>query len=307
MKRTIGIVAILSVGAVLHAAQMPFIECFDALAEGSLHTQNDWTVLQGTATVQTNTAHAGKAVELESASITHALASDRRSFWATFRARYDRLPEDNPPMPNADASVAFFISSTGKLVVYSNSVPVELDVTVPSNTWTRFDVYCDYDDMFWNLSVNKTSAAAGLPLSSEYRQVASVDIQHASPYPAQVDDLALLDEEPVLDPIDQDGDTMPDWWEQKYFGGITAAEPVESNTNAYIAGLGPSESFEIEGIDPLRWTGQPGRRYAVYATTNLTSAFTFQNYVPWDEAEYTDLINTNERAMFYRVSVELNQ
>ena len=290
-----------------HAAPMPFIETFDELAEGSLDTQNGWTVLQGTATVQTNIAHEGKAVELNGAAITHPLSSTRRSFWTTFQARIDETPEDNPPMANTNASVAFFISNTRKLVVYSNAVPVELDITIPTNAWTRFDVHCDYDDLFWNLSVNQTNVVAGLPLSSEFRQAVSVDLQHFSPYPAYADDLAVVDEEPVADPVDSDGDALPDWWEQKHFGGATAADPTQSNLNAYVAGLPPSEEFVITGGHPLEWIGQPSRRYAVYAATNLTSAFTFQTNVSWEHATYTDFMNTNEPSMFYRVVVELDR
>ena len=305
--KTAGIVVTLLAIASTHAAPMPFIETFDELAEGPLDTQNEWTVLQGTATVQTNVVHGGKAAELVNASVSHALSSDRRSFWATVWARYDQAPEDNPPMTRTNASVAFFISNTGKLVVYSNAVPVELDVTVAPNVWTRFDVYCDYDDMFWNLSMNKTHVVSGLPLSSEYKQPVSVDIQHASSYPVYVDDLAVVDEEPVQDPVDDDGDSLPDWWEQKYFGDIAAAELTPSILRAYIAGLAPSKPFEISGTHPIRWTGQPGRRYAVYATPDLSSPFTFLTYVLWDQAEFIDLVNTNEPTMFYRVGVELDQ
>ena len=288
------------------AAPMPFVETFDALDEGSLDAQNSWTVQRGTATVQTNVVHAGKAVELVDASVSHALSSDNRSFWTTFWARCDQTPDDNPAMTNANASVAFFISDTRKLVVYSNAVPVELDVTVASNVWTRFDVYCDYDTMTWDLSMNKSNVAAGLPLSSIYQRAASVEIQNASDFPAYVDDLLIVDQEPVQDPIDSDGDSIPDWWEQKYFGGVTAADPTPSNLDAYIAGLSPSEQFQLSGGYPLRWTGQPGRRYSVYATTNLTSTFIFQTHLGWNETEYTDLINTNKSSMFYRVRVELD-
>ena len=118
MKR-VTLFFVLSALVSAQAAQMPFVETFDALDDGSLDGQNDWTVQHGTATVQTNVVHAGKAVELVDASVSHALSSDRRSFWTTFWARCDQTPDGNPAMTNSDASVAFFISDTRKLVVYS--------------------------------------------------------------------------------------------------------------------------------------------------------------------------------------------
>jgi hypothetical protein len=306
MMKTATLFFILSALVSAQAAPMPFAETFDALDEGSLDAQNDWTVQHGTAMVQTNVVHAGKAVELVNASVSHALSSDGRSFWTTFWARCDQTPDGNPAMTNANASVAFFISDTRTLVVYSNAVPVELDVTVASNVWTRFDVYCDYDTMTWDLSVNKSNVAAGLPLSSIYQRAASVEIQNASDFPAYVDDLLLVDQEPVQDSIDSDGDSIPDWWEQKYFADVTAAAPTPSNLDAYIAGLSPSGRFKLSGGYPLQWDGQPSRRYSVYASTNLNSEFTFQTHIPWQQAAYTDLIHTNESSMFYRVNVELD-
>ncbi len=180
-----------------------------------------------------------------------------------------------------------------------------LSAVIPTNVWIRFDVYCDYDELTWNLSVNKTNVAAGLPLYSNNRQLALVQIQNASASSVYIDTLSIVDEEPVTDIIDTDGDTIPDWWEQKYFGGITNAAPVATNQNAYIAGLSPGEQFRISGYS-LSWDGQPGRRYSVYAATNLLTGFTFQTNILWSADEYIDLIHTNEQAMFYRVAVELD-
>ena len=284
---------------------LPFSETFDALDNGALNTQNNWGVQGETATVQTTVVQSGKAVELTAATASHELSNSNPTLWMSFWARCEEAPDTIPELTNADTSLAFYISTNRNLVVTSNSTPVMLSTVIPTNVWTRFDVFCNYDDLTWNLSVNQTNVAAGLPLYSNNRMLASVQIENPATSAVFIDNLSIADQEPVTDIVDSDGDTLPDWWEQEYFGGVTNAAPTVTNRNAYIAGLGPSERFEISHF-PLSWNGQCGRRYSVYASTNLTSGFTFQTNILWSDAQYVDLVNTNEPAMFYRVDVELD-
>ena len=105
---------------------------------------------------------------------------------------------------------------------------------------------------------------------------------------------------------------MPDWWEQKYFGGITAGDSVAMAPNGthsyletYIAGLGLEERFEIEMDSALSWSGQQGRKYSVYMSTNLIDGFTeVQTNIPWSLAEFP-IPETNSTA-FFQVAVELD-
>ncbi len=304
--RTIYMVILIGLFGVVNAVPLPFSETFDGLNEGLLSTQSQWTVQAGTAVVQTHVFQSGKAVELNRASISQPLSSTNSSVWLTFWARCEEAPAVNPVVTNSDASIAFYINTNCNLVVTSNTAPVTLSTIIPTNTWIRFDIYCDYDTLTWNLSVNQTNVAAGLPLHSNGRQLASMQIQNSSASSVYLDNFFVVDHEPVTDVIDTDDDSIPDWWEQKHFGGITTAVPTAINRSAYIAGLSPGERFEILGF-PLSWDGQPGRRYSVYSTTNLISGFTpLQSNILWSEAQYIDLINTNEQSMFYRVQVELN-
>ncbi len=286
---------------------LPFTETFDLLTDGTLDEQNGWAVQGGSAVVQSSVVQNGsKAAELTNTSVSRELSSSNSMLWATFWAYCDGAADNIPAVTDEDASVVFYINTNLHLVAYSNTVPLTLETVIPTNVWTRFDVYCDYDNMTWDLSVNKANVAAGLSLYSTNRYLASLLIQNGSASPVYMDEFSIVDQEPVTDMIDGDGDSMPDWWEHKYFGGITNAAPVATNLNTYIAGLKPGETFELWG-GPLGWEGQPGRRYAVYATSNLLDGFSFQTNILWSESQYTDLIHTNEQAMFYRVEVELDQ
>lgn len=305
--------------AVAKASQLPFSETFDGLTDGALNDQNAWVVQSGTAAVQTGVSQAGKAVQLNSSSISHALVKTNSAMWITVWAMYTARSGQNPAVTNAGTSVAFYINTNGNLVVYSNTSPVTLSAIIPTNVWTRFDVYCNYDALTWNLSVNKTNVAAGLPLYSASQQIDSLLLQNESATPVYVDEIAVSDIEPATDIIDGDGDGIPDWWEQKYFGGVTAAaagSPASNGVNtlrgAYLAGLNPcgTNRFEISGATSpdgrIRWTGQPGRNYSVYWTTNLTSGFTLvQANIPWTQNEFIDTGRTNAPAGFYQVRVGL--
>ena len=154
----------------------------------------------------------------------------------------------NSSFVDQDLHVAFYIDTNQHLVVSSNTTPLTLSVVIPTNAWTRFDVYCDYDALTWNLSVNKSNVVAGLPMGSHTRQLTSVQIQNASASAVYIDDLVVVDLEPVKDRIDIDDDMIPDWWEQKYFGGITNAIPSAANLNAYISGLEPGNHLKFQGI-----------------------------------------------------------
>jgi hypothetical protein len=313
--RVVYIVLLGGLVAAANASTLPFAETFDGLSDGLLSTQTQWTVLSGAAAVQTNTVLRGKALALTGASVSCELSSSNSLLWLTFWAKSDGLPYQNPEVTNDNISAAFYINTNGTLVVYSNTTPITLSTLIPVNVWTRFDVYCDYDALTWNLSVNKTNVCAGLPLFSANRQLESILFQNEGESSVYVDEIAVADTEPATDPIDGDGDGLPDWWEQKHFGGITSAAADGSASNGvntlretYIAGLDPSgtDRFEVSGGNgpsgALRWTGKPGRRYSVYWTTNLLSGFTLlQADIPADSAEFTDVINTNQASGFYQV------
>jgi hypothetical protein len=291
------------------------LEPFEAVSTGSIHGQNDWVLDSGTATVQTNEVNGGvQSLEIQNGSVSHALASDQSSIWTRFQVFLTEAPETDPTVTAANTSVAFFVNTNLTLTVYSNTTPVELSAPVATNVWTRFDVFCDYEAMTWNLSMNGTTVAAGLPLYSDNQQIEEVLIANNSAASVFVDDINILDEELTSDSPDADTDSIPDWWEQKYFGSITGCLPSDGTANGsltcletYIAGLSPlqDEPFlaTASGIHGLTWAAKPGRVYDVLWTTNLLSGFT-EIASGLTESEFFDTSsNTNMPSGFYKLQV----
>lgn len=302
----------------LTAAPLPFAETFDGLAAGAINGQNGWNATGTTARVQSSNVYQGQALEITDASVDHDLTGTTNSVWLSFRARCTALSDQTPTVTDPDTSVAFFVNTNGFLTVYSNTTPVELSVQMPLDVWTRFDVYCDYDALTWNLSVNKTNVAAGLPLYSAGRRVSGLHIQNNASSAAYVDSIAVSDREPVEDPVDTDGDDLPDWWEYRHFGSVSAGRPGDMASNrvndvrgAYIAGLDPhqSERFRMKRLDPvgrkLSWRARPGRRYSVYWSTNLLEGFSLVRSGLTGDGDLQVPV-TNRASGFYRVEVELD-
>jgi hypothetical protein len=84
--------------------------------------------------------------------------------------------------------------------------------------------------------------------------------------------------------LDTDGDKLPDWWESRYYGGPTSAQPQTPGANGFTAwqnfllGLDPRDpaaTFKItqaalsNGQPAIAWTSVGGKRYAVESSSNL--------------------------------------
>lgn len=298
------------------ASPLPFSETFDTLNQGAVDSQNGWVALSGTAIVQTNVAAAGpQALEMRNAQVTHSLSNSVPSVWVGFQTRIAARPDANPVLNGSNASVVFFVNTNLNLVVYSNQTPITLSQTIPTNTWIRFDIYCDYENLKWMLSVNGSCVAANLSLSSTNRQMESVLLSNNSTNAVYVDELAVQETEPAAAAaIDTDGDSIPDWWEQRYFGGITnvSAGGMAANgmtfLQTYIAGLNPENPNDTLLLTKgagrsLSWDRKPGRQYEIYWSSNLTSGFTYIQTVEGDEFEDTNTDRTAEPAGFYQIRV----
>jgi hypothetical protein len=297
------------------ASPLPFLETFDGLTNNmSIQNQNGWVVDSGTSAniVATN---GSQALEIQNSQVSHSLSNAETTVWVSFQARISAAPETKPAVTNANTSIAFFVNTNLNLVVYSNTTPIELNVRIETNVWTRFDVFCDYSNLKWMLSVNGTNADANLGLYSANTQLESLLIANESPASACFDELSVQDTEPETVLTDTDSDGIPDWWEQRYAGTITGAATNDTATNGwtllqnYVAGLNPDDTGDLFEISrgtgrKLNWARKTARKYDVYWTEDLTAGFTpIYTDIPGSEFEDTDAERTAQASGFYQIRV----
>ncbi len=293
-------------------------ESFENVTSGSIAGQGGWTLSHGMGSVQTNEVFSGlQALQIQNGAVSHALTNSESALWTRFRVFVTAAPEVNPVVADENTGVAFFVSTNLTLVVYSNAVPVELDVALATQVWTRFDVYRDVGSMSWNLSMNGTTVAAGLPLYSAPAAMEQVRLCNDNPDSVFIDDIDIRNHELSSEAPDLDDNGTPDWWEQKYLGSITgndanalSGNPGWTYRQAYIAGISPvsADPFAITRASSgsLSWEARPARVYDVLWTTNLLSGFTpvASNLV--DQSGFFDTSsNTNLPSGFYQLRVRL--
>lgn len=279
-------------------------ETYDDLDLGEMTSYEAGMVLGDLVEIQTNVVHSGQALKMSNAMVSYDLTTSHSLLWSSFWCWYTEAPTNNVASIDEFSSAVFFINGNQQLVVYSNRVPVVTDCIIPTEEWVRFDLVCDYQLMSWNLNVNETNVVAGVPFYSNSEIPLSLSLTHAEDSPLYVDEVLVVDEEPLANVLDSDGDSLPDWWEQKYFGHITNAVAYQINNDAYIAGLAPGEAFSITGFPP-QWVGQPSRVYNIYSTSNLLDNFIFRTNLSWTGEMLYEEQHMNADTMFYRVEVQL--
>jgi hypothetical protein len=142
----------------------------------------------------------------------------------------------------------------------------------------------------------------------------SVLIANSSTNAVYFDELAIQETEPAGAVIDTDGDSIPDWWEQRHFGGITnsIATGIASNglthLQSYIANFDPKNPSDKLSITmgtgrKFNWSRKPDRQYEVYWTSNLTTGFTYIQTVTGSEFEDTNTVRTTKESGFYQIRV----
>ena len=309
------LISLLSLNTYATTLLQESFDAADGINLGTIHGQNGWNLDSGTGTVQSSVVHSGtQALEILDGQVSHDLSSTGTAVWVNFQARITSIPDSNPPLTGLGDGIVFFVNTNLNLVASSNNVPVELNVQMPTNVWTRFDVYCDYEGAFWNLSMDGVTVVSGFPLPASVLQVGSLVVGNGGNGSGYIDEIDVTDHEqiPAGGAPDADSDGIADWWEQKYFGGATAADASAMASNGvhtlletYIAGLSPAGNFAVTMGSSLQWEGQEGRLYSVQSTTNLTTGFvTVASDIPWDQTSY--VVNTNANACFYQISVELD-
>ena len=305
------------------ASELPFLETFevaDDVVKGSIDGQNGWVLDGDKADVRSPpfVQDGSQAFEIMGAEVVHDLSSNNSALWLHFQVRCAEAPMANPTITDSNTSLAFFVNTSRNLVVYSNTVPVELAVQMPLNDWTRFDIYCDYDDQYWDLSMDGINVAAGLPLYSTNNQLAALVIGNESASSVYVDQIDVADTEQTAGDLpDSDSDEIPDWWEQKNFDGPTSVVAGNLSENGgltyletYVAGVSPFvyDPFVVElvpGGNGMTWTSVESRLYSVYWTSNLTNAFAWLEDLPYPQSEFIDNAHGDEPAGFYRLKVQV--
>jgi hypothetical protein len=120
---------------------------------------------------------------------------------------------------------------------------------------------------------------------------------------------------------DEDGDGLPNGWEQEFFGGITAADPsghadsdLHDNLAEWVAGTDPLDGgsfFAITNIAAtsgfvIEWPAVTGRWYQVHWSPALTNSFeSLQDFIEYPQDSYTDSVHSAEAAGFYEVEVRM--
>ena len=134
--------------------------------------------------------------------------------------------------------------------------------------------------------------------------------------------------------LDTDNDGLPDWWESRYYGNSTAAQPQALGANqmsslqSYRLGLNPTDPnsrFRAlvgrqagTGFPQISWSAVGGKRYSVEFSSNIKSSTNFapaltvtatnapagaEGWMSWvDDGTLTGGI-TNTASRFYRVKL----
>ena len=124
---------------------------------------------------------------------------------------------------------------------------------------------------------------------------------------------------------DIDGDGIPDWWEDQYYGGPTNANPdavcsnaVNTVLEAYVAGFDPTDPLaafvmtQLDGEPPslnnliLQWTAVSGRVYTIYWSSNLLNGFAGSPIASnITGGVFTDTVHGANDDGFYKIGVRL--
>jgi len=196
----------------------------------------------------------------------------------------------------------------------TNNLAVEFNS--PPSSWLSYSAASGTVESGATTSVRVTGSASNLTAGT---YLATVTVMSNDPVTPTVD-LPLRFEVTVPD---QDGDSLPDWWETLYFGGATNANPDAISSNgvntlleAYVAGLNPTNPTSVFvmtqlGSDAgdldryvLQWDALDGRVYTIYWATNLFSSFDLLTNGIIGGA-FTDSVHGANNDGFYRVEVDL--
>ncbi len=299
---------------------LPWSESFEnnaanAGALGALDGQHGWVADAGAVVTNSGAQSGEQALLIAEATASHTFEGASANVWVEFWAKPVRGAVAGTITGNASA--VFFVNTNDNLMVYSNTTSLMLSNKI-SNDWNKFAVQCDYVSKVWNLKLNDDLVGSNLAFYSALGGFGAIELQSLGTGQAWFDRINIAVSQGG---DDTDGDGLPNWWENTYYGSDTAADPIASASNgvnsvyqAYIAGFDPTDpdsGFSITDYTPgaqhvIQWSGVSGRVYTVYWASNLLSGFqTLETNRPWTSAIFTDTTHRAEEKGFYKIDVKI--
>jgi Bacterial Ig domain len=242
-------------------------ETADAYIAGSVDSQNSWKVTQGSASITTAFAHIG----------TQSLSLDGGASPAIAALAFSQLPSETVEFcdfyatPAVDASVAnstLFtvegaqfafaqVNGVGVLQVFYGDgmgggdwVPTDITIALnpvsQSASWVRLTVRLNFANLSWDLYLNGTVAASGIPfVGNSATYLSKFTIQGDASVQSWVDDLFVGPTNPLFTDANNDG--IPDDWETANGldlsvndAGLHTFSPTLTNLQVYQLGLNPA-------------------------------------------------------------------
>lgn len=124
--------------------------------------------------------------------------------------------------------------------------------------------------------------------------------------------------------VDTDGNGLPDWWEQQYFGQLTGTDPNadpdhdgEDNLAEFLAGTNPTNALSVFKLNnpsatqpryTIQWQSVTNHYYNVLRYTNLLTGpgtFVQTNITATPPLNlFTDTPPANAKNVFYRLQLD---
>ncbi len=298
------------------AYALPWSEPFEALSQGALNAQHGWVAGAGAIVTNADAQSGSQSLSLFDVNALHTFAGAATNIWIEFWAKPIR--NTLPGGISGNVSAAFYVNTNNNLVAYSNTTPIILTETVVSNGWNKFGVECDYVSKVWKLELNDTVVISNFAFYSSPESFSAIEFLSPASETAFIDSINLTQQ---FSQPDSDGDGLPDWWENTYYGGDTNANPLAMASNgvnsvwqAYIAGFSPIDpdagfwvTNHAQGANHiLQWNSVSGHVYSIYWTSNLLHSFQpLETNLPWAPALFADTTHSAAQEGFYKIEVGL--
>ncbi|MFO7870510.1 MAG: hypothetical protein R6V03_03655 [Kiritimatiellia bacterium] len=259
---------------------VPFTELFetDTCSAGDIDGQNNWQASPAnTALVQTGTVYAGdQALHIDGAvTVTGEvkqlyLSTGEDVIWVDCYTAVRYMEEPGWPQ---EGSASVYVNEDGRLVVYNGTGASGSWVTLTNHTpltageWVRLTIKVDYSAGEWLICLNGEVIADQIGSAGSRDEFTALMLKGTQGY---YDNLKLSTSTPPG--ISADWDSLPDDWEQTYFGDLDETDSGDpdsdglTNVEEYNQGTDPSEEdTDADGMS------DPEELYWGYSPTNSGS------------------------------------